>query len=48
MKGFLGAIQISSDGVDTTKNLLNTKPEVWWKSYRMDLAELAEVGLKER
>jgi hypothetical protein len=28
MKGILGAIQFSSDGMDTTKNPLNTKPEM--------------------
>jgi len=39
MKVILGAIQFSSDGVDITKNLLHTKPEVWWRGYRMDLAE---------
>jgi hypothetical protein len=28
MKGILGAIHFSSDGMDTTMNVLNTKPEV--------------------
>jgi hypothetical protein len=29
MKGILGAIHFISDGMDKTKNLLNTKPGMW-------------------